>query len=346
MSSARPKYAVILAGGEGSRFWPASRPDRPKQLLPLGSRQPLIRDTVQRAERIAGPQSVRVVAGAALVDPLLQAAPELERDMFLVEPIARNTGPALTWAAFSLEAECPGAMMVCLHSDHAISPVAEFVATIARASAAAENGHLVCIGVLPDRPETGYGYVEMGEACGDLSWRAARFVEKPDEDTAREFLDSGRFLWNSGIFVWRAADFLAAVRSLSPEIAAALPHLERGDVDAFFRQAEPIAVDVAVMERADDVVVVEASFAWDDVGAWSALPRSREADAHENVAVGQVRCVESSGNVVWAEDEEVVLFGVTDLVVVRSGGVTLVTTRDESRRLKELVQRLREEGGS
>lgn len=341
MSAPPDRFAVILAGGEGTRFWPASRPDRPKQLLPLGSTRPLIQDTVERAETIVGPDRVRVIANDRLVASLCDAAPGLTGDRFFVEPAARSTGPALAWAAFEIEKSNPGALMISLHADHVIEPLSALADTIDRAAAAAERGSLVCIGIDPDRPETGYGYVEIGQATGDGTWRAARFVEKPDLETARRYLAEGGFAWNSGIFVWRAADLLAAMRDLAPEISGALPLLESEGPEAFFSAVEPVSVDVAVMERSPDVEVAMATFAWDDVGAWNALARTREEDEGGNVLVGSAEAIDSVGNIVWAEDGRVVLFDVDDLVVVRSGDITMVTRRSSAPDLKTLVDRLR-----
>jgi len=337
-------YAVILAGGEGSRFWPASRPDRPKQLLPLGSTRPLIQDTLDRAEALVGPDRVRVIASEPLIAPLCEAAPGLELDRFLVEPEARSTGPALAWAAYEIEKSSPGALMISLHSDHVIHPMSELEETIDLAVSAVRRGSLVCIGIEPDRPETGYGYVEVGNSTGNRTWRARRFVEKPDLTTAEGYLATGGFLWNSGIFVWRAADLLAAMHELAPEIAATLPLLESEGPEAFFGAVESVSVDVAVMERSPSVEVVLATFAWDDVGSWNALARTREADGHGNVLVGSAEAVDSARNVVWAEHGKVILFDVDDLVVVRSGDTTMVTRRSSASDLKKLLGRLRTGG--
>ena len=267
MNTTADCYAVVLAGGEGSRFWPASRPERPKQLLALGSSRPLIQDTVERAESLVGPDRVRVIASEPLIASLCESAPGLTRTRFLVEPAARSTGPALAWAAHEIERLSPGAIMISLHADHVIHPLSELAETIDRAVSAANRGSLVCLGVEPDRPETGYGYIEVGDGTGDRTWRARRFVEKPDLKTAGEYLATGGFLWNSGIFVWRAADLLDAVRDVAPEISRTLPLLESDGPEAFFSAVEPISIDVAVMERSPAVEVALASFAWDDVGS-------------------------------------------------------------------------------
>ena len=341
MNTTADCYAVVLAGGEGSRFWPASRPERPKQLLALGSSRPLIQDTVERAESLVGPERVRVIASEPLIASLCESAPGLTRSRFLVEPAARSTGPALAWAAHEIERLSPGAIMISLHADHVIHPLSELAETIDRAVSAANRGSLVCLGVEPDRPETGYGYIEVGDGTGDRTWRARRFVEKPDLKTAEEYLATGGFLWNSGIFVWRAADLLDAVRDVAPEISRTLPLLESDGPEAFFSAVESISIDVAVMERAPAVEVALASFAWDDVGSWNAIARTRPMDSHGNVLVGSAAAIDATNNVVWAEEGEVVLFDVNDLVVVRSGDVTMVTRRSSAPDLKKLVTRLR-----
>lgn len=336
-----PAYAVVLAGGVGSRFWPASRPERPKQLLPLATARPLVLDTAERATRLVGGDRVRVVAGAHLVEPIRSVVPDLPRESFYVEPRARGTGPALAWAAWRLRERDPEAVMISLHADHMIRPFSEFRATLARAvDAAREDGRLYCVGIRPTRPDTGYGYLRLGDALGEGRHEVERFVEKPDPETAREYLESGGYLWNTGIFVWRASELLAEVERRSPEIAPALERLEEGDADAYFREVEPISVDHGVLERSDRVRSVEATFEWDDVGTWDALARAREGDARGNTVVGSARLVEAEGNVVWTEEEPVTLFGVSDLVVVRSGGELLVTTREAAPRLKELLAEL------
>lgn len=334
-------WAVILAGGTGTRFWPASRPDRPKQLLPLGGDRPLFVETWERAAAVVGAERVRVVARPPLLAAFRRLVPDLAPERGLPEPIARGTGPALTWATHHLAARDPEAVVVAMHADHLIEPLSAFRRTVGRAvRAARRERRLYCIGARPDRPETGYGYLWLGPERAPGVFDARAFVEKPDRRTAAEYVASGDHLWNTGIFVWRAADFLEAVRAHAPEIAPALPALERGDVEGFFSAVTPVSVDVGVLERSDRVGIVEAEFRWDDVGVWNALARTRPADASGNVGVGRVRPVASHDNVVWAEEGRVTLFGVEGLVVVRSGDETLVTTRERAPRLKELLAQL------
>lgn len=337
-------WAVILAGGVGSRFWPASTPQRPKQLLPLGSDRPLITDTVERADRLVGLDRTRIVAGTHLVGPIREACPELAPEHFFVEPEARGTGPALAWAAWRLRRRDPEAVMISLHADHVIRPYDRFRSTASRAlGAASEDGRLYCLGKRPTRPEIGYGYLHLGEELGESRWEVEEFVEKPDRETAAAYLESGDYFWNTGIFAWRCDALLAEASDRSPEMGPALGRLEDEDSTGFFRDVEPISVDEGVLERSDRVGCVEAAFEWDDVGTWTALPRTRGADGDGNTVVGSADLVDSADNVVWAEDGEVTLFEVSDLVVVRSGGHTLVTTREAAPRLKDLLAR-RESG--
>jgi len=332
------RYAIILAGGIGSRFWPASTPQRPKQLLPLGSDRSLIKDTVERARLLAGTDRVRILAGRSLVEPIQRAVPDLGEGAFLVEPIARSTAPALVWAAHEIEQSDPGAIMISLHSDHVIEPFDAFRDTIDRACrAVAERGSLVCLGIEPSRPETGYGYIEVGADRGEGVHAVGRFHEKPDRTTAERYSSSGTHLWNSGIFVWRARDLSEQARRWAAELQPALPLLDSGDVDGFFDTVRPVSVDVGILERSDRVEVVRATFSWDDVGTWAALDRTRERDPAGNVLVGEATVLDGSGNVVWTEGGRVHLFGMNDTVVVQVGSETLVMSKDNASDLKRLL---------
>jgi len=338
------RYAVILAGGIGSRFWPASTPDRPKQLLPLGSDRSLIQDTVERARRLVGIDRVRILTGRALVEPIQRVLPELADEAFMVEPIARSTGPALVWAAHEIERADPGAIMVSLHSDHVIEPFDAFQDTIDRATgAAAERGSLVCLGIEPSRPEMGYGYIEVGADRGEGVHAVVRFHEKPDRSTAEQYSGSNRYLWNSGIFVWRARDLTEQAQRWAVELQPALHRLESGDVHGFFDSVQPVSVDVGVLERSDRVEVLRAGFAWDDVGTWAALARTRDLDEAGNVVVGDATVLDGSGNVVWTEGGRVHLFGVQDTVVVQVGSETLVMSKAHASDLKRLITFIEEE---
>ena len=341
---------MILAGGVGSRFWPVSTPGRPKQILPLASEQPLIRDTVERILPLVPQDRLRILTGAHLADPILHAVPGLEPGNFLLEPRAAGTAPVLAWAAAELERRDPDAVMVSLHADHVIHPAAAFRQLVADAAElAVEHGRLFTIGANPTRAETGYGYIRLGAPlAGDGPGRAAgyevaRFVEKPDRATAGEYLASGEYLWNTGLFVWRAADLLDQLERHTPELAELIPVLREGGTEEFFRRAPTLSIDEGLLERSDRVGVVKATFDWDDVGAWDALYRTRPADAQGNVTLGEAYAVESRGTALYADDGPIVAFGVEDLIVVRTAGVTFVAHRDRAPELKSLLAQLPEE---
>lgn len=321
-----------------------STPSRPKQLLPLAGEDPLILDTLKRARSLVPDERIRILTGQHLLEPFQGVLGEVGTDLFQVEPQARGTGPVLVWAAWSIAQSDPDAVIVSLHADHAIDPVEEFLALIRTgAKAANATDALFTVAVPPTRPETGYGYIEPGDPLpahedGEAFW-VRSFVEKPEEATAREYLDAG-YLWNSGIFLWRAHVFLEEVARVAPELAELLPYLEAQDVEGFFRNAPVISVDEAVLERSSRVASLRATFRWDDVGSWEALGRTCLQDRDGNVRLGAVHTLEARDNIVMAEEGTVVLFGVEGLAVVRSGDIVLVTQRARTPELKSLLATL------
>lgn len=345
-SSDVPLWAVVLAGGIGSRFWPVSTPGRPKQLLPLAGDRPLVRDTIDRITPLVGHERLRILTGERLADPILSVAPELDRDNLVIEPQARGTAPVLTWAAFQIARREPDAVMVSLHADHVIQPGDAFRSLIAEiARLTVERDMLFTIGIQPTRPDTGYGYIRVGDRLGPAldAYRVGDFIEKPDVDTAHEYLHRGGYLWNSGIFIWRAATLLSELKRHTPELASLLPLLEEGDVDAFFERAPQMSIDEGLLERSDRVAVGRATFQWDDIGTWDSVGRTHAADEAGNVGVGDVRALDSESCIAWADDGTIVLFGVRDTVVVRSGDITLVLPRERSAELKDLLEQLPED---
>jgi mannose-1-phosphate guanylyltransferase len=335
-----PLWVVVLAGGIGSRFWPASTPARPKQLLPMSSEQPLITETVERVLPLTGVERLRILTGRELAPALHSAVPQLTAASFLLEPCARGTAPVLAWAAHELERLEPGAVMASVHADHVISPDSAFRELLVRTcEASVKHDRLFTIGAVPDRPETGYGYIRQGAALGPGMAEVAQFEEKPPRAIAEQYVRDG-YLWNTGLFVWPARLFLEEIRRHTPEIAEHLPLLDAGDVEGFFQRVPSLSVDEGLLERSDRVGVARATFDWDDVGAWDAVARTRAADAAGNVAVGSAHFVESDGCVAWADDGAIVVFGASGLVVVRSGGITFVTPRERAPDLKTLLDQL------
>ena len=334
----------MLAGGSGSRFWPVSTPTRPKQLLSLAGPRPMVVETVERARAVAADERIRILTGAGLVPSFQSALPELGLDAYWIEPHSRGTGPALTWAAWRALEEDPDAILVSLHSDHSVRPLESFAQGIRAASALAlRERALVTVGVTPDRPETGYGYLQPGARLdpvdGVAGFRVSAFHEKPDHAMAEQYIGQG-YLWNSGIFAWRADVFLEEVHRHAPTIARALPCLEAGDVEGYFEMVSPGTVDETILEQSDKVAGIRAPFAWDDVGSWEGLSRVRGTAPGENVIVGDGLIEGGSNDIVYADDGSVVVWGLSDVVVVHTSGTTLVMRRDLAPDLKRLLDRL------
>ncbi len=335
------RWAVVLAGGVGSRFWPVSTAERPKQLLALAGERPLVADAVARVLPLVAAERVLLVGSRLLEDALRRALPGIPAGNVLAEPVAASTAPALAWATARARAADPGASVLSVHADWTVADPERFRTAAAAALDLAEREDvLVTVGARATRPEIGYGYIVPGARLGaGPARRIARFVEKPGAADA-ERLIAGGALWNTGMFAWTAARFRAECERHAPELAGGLPALDRGDVEAFYRAVKPVSVDVALYERTDRGAVLAGDFGWDDVGSWAALSRVRAADADGNVTMGPAYAVDAANCVIWSEEGATVVEGVTDLVVVRSRGVTLVTTRARAPYLKELLSRL------
>lgn len=340
-------WVVILAGGVGSRFWPASTPSLPKQLLPLAGTEPLIRETVGRILPLVPQERLRILTGGHLTDAICQALPELGPGNFLLEPRAAGTAPVLAWAAAEIERRDPDGIMISLHADHVIDPPHAFRERLHHAATlAVRERRLFTLGAHPDRPETGYGYIRVGLPLGDPADGPDQghvvdaFVEKPNLATAEGYLREGGYLWNTGLFVWRVSDLLDQLEQWTPELAALIPILREEGTEAFFERAPTLSIDHGLLERSDRVGVLPADFAWDDVGSWDALFRTRLPDEAGNVILGDGYAVDSSGSALYASDGPIVAFGVEDLVIVRASGVTFVTHRDRASDLKELLARI------
>ena len=333
------RWAVLLAGGSGTRFWPLSTPAHPKQLLPLAGPRSTAQEAVDRLSGLIDPEHVLVVTGEALARPLRDAL-RLPAENILVEPRAASTGPALLWATHEAHRRDPDAEVLSLHADWVITDAAAFRSTATAAlESARRHDRLVTVGMVPSRPETGYGYIVPGPKLDASARRVARFVEKPDAAKALDLIAAGA-LWNSGLFAWTAARLREEVMRHAPEMSAALGSLEAGDVPRFFSSVTPVSIDVGVLERSNAVAVVAGAFHWDDVGTWEALSRVRPRDGSGNVLVGAVHAHRSADCIAWSDGEPIVLFGVRDLVVVRANGRLLVMNRADAAHLKEALDTL------
>jgi len=349
-----PIVAVVMAGGTGTRLYPASRSDRPKQFLSFGRDRSLLARTV---DRCSFADEVVVLTGERHAERVHDHAPEAT---VLVEPAPKDTGPALVYAAAQLRELLGECVLLNLPSDHVVGSEARRAsgsraepgdggfADVARtacevaagAGPDADGGHLVTLGVEPDRPATGYGYIEPGADRGAYR-EVAQFREKPDAEAAADLLERGCY-WNAGMFAWRPGALLSAARDspLAPLVAALADDRPGEGFDA----VEPVSVDYAVMERADDVAVVPADVAWDDLGAWDALARVLAADDDGNVALGDALTVDATGNVLASDDKHVSVVGADDLVVAAFDDRVLVAPKDDAQRVRAVVAQLREEG--
>ncbi len=338
-----PLYAVILAGGVGSRFWPLSTPRRPKQFLPLVSALPLLEETVARLVPLVGAERILILTSEALAGSVREFLPAFSADQVLAEPRPAGTAAALAWAAVEVQRRGgQDAAMVSVHADWAIGDDAAFRRTLqAAVDAAVHARSLATVGIVPTEPNPGLGYIEPGAPVGPEARAVARFVEKPDRARAEALVAAGG-LWNSGIFAWRAAEYLAELAALTPEVAPALATVTPTSTAAEFFAAvrTPVSVDVGVLERSTRVIVLPGTFGWDDVGTWGALRRLRARDAAGNAVHGRTHLVDARDNVVHAESGQVVLYGVQDLVVVVRDGVTLVTTVARADDLKAMLDAL------
>ncbi|MBS1712889.1 MAG: mannose-1-phosphate guanylyltransferase [Armatimonadetes bacterium] len=342
------RVAVIMAGGSGERFWPVSTKSRPKQFLNLTDPdRTLLKEAVDRAAALVGGPMTYIATGRHLADRSAEDCPQLPSANILAEPAKRNTTGCLVWVAANLMAQdpegWPETSMAVLTADHRIAPQEKFHESVSTALDTAERtGGLVTIGIRPDRPETGYGYIELGEPT-EGAVRARSFREKPDLVTAEAYLTSGNYLWNSGMFFWTLPAFLSELERARPDAAAKVRsiagHLKTGDTEAAvadFESLESVSIDYALMEKASAVYVVEAAFEWDDLGAWDSLKRSFDPDPDGNTTLGTVRTIDSADNVVYVDGtgQEVCLLGVEGLVVVVTEGSVLVCPTDRAQEVK------------
>jgi mannose-1-phosphate guanylyltransferase len=348
-------YVVVMAGGKGERFWPLSTPAHPKQFPPLLNGRSFFQHTVDRATELVGEERVLVATRRDLLPIVREQLPGFPVGNCILEPVGRDTAACIGLAALVIENRAPGARMLVTPSDHYISPFHAFEETVRQGLALLDRvDGLVTLGIPPTRPETGYGYLLAGEAVAEhpAARRCARFTEKPDRRTAERFLADGRYYWNSGIFLWGAGTILKAVARHLPEhwdgleaIRAALGTPEEGRVlDEVFPRLRRVSVDVGILERAEEVYMIPATFAWDDVGAWNALGRILTPDEHGNAVVGRHVGRDSRGCVIYGTTRTIGTIGLRDLVVVETPEGILVCPKERAQEVKELVQMLRGTG--
>jgi len=331
-------YGVILAGGRGERFWPLSRADKPKQFLQLTSDKTMLEETILRVEPLIPLDRIRIVAGESMSRHILSATSNINPDQILTEPRGRNTCLAIGLSAVHLLHDDPEAVMVVLSTDHLIRPPEKLVRIIRDGCAmAADNNTLVTIGIVPTRPETGYGYIKLGEERqtngSATAYAVAAFTEKPKAAVAQEYYYSRNYLWNSGMFVWSAKAILEAIkehrkvlgRQLEAYTKAIGTPEEMKALQKLYEEAESISIDYAVLEKATNVEAIRADIVWDDVGSWLALQRYKKMDGDNNVVIGKAILQDTYETTIYNDCQGVVAtLGITDMVVVRAGDITFV----------------------
>ena len=338
----RNNHVVIMAGGVGSRFWPLSTPEYPKQFIDiLGCGRTLIQLTVDRFKGVCPMNNFWVVTNAKYVDIVKKQLPDIPVNHILAEPAARNTAPCIAWACWSIKKEDPQANVVVTPADAVVMNPEEFRRVINNALAFTDSHNaIVTIGIKPSRPETGYGYVETaGVEAGEIH-KVAAFKEKPDHDTAEKYLKAGNYLWNAGIFVWNIETITDSIQKYKPNIAADMDKIAAtGDVLGIFPQCEKVSIDYAVMEPASKENLVythPADFGWSDLGNWASLHDKLHKDENDNGAVGNVKLYECTNCVVHAEDaKKVVLQGLDGYIMSEKNGQILVCKRSEEQRIRE-----------
>jgi mannose-1-phosphate guanylyltransferase len=336
--------ALVLAGGSGTRFWPMSRRDRPKQLLTLEGERSLLRATVERLAPLVPPERVWVSTTTELGPAVAAELPEIPAEQVLCEPAGRNTAPAIAWSLSRMRPEQRAGAVAVLPSDHRIGDPGRFRAVLARAAEAAlEEDRILALGVEPRWAETGFGYLELADGTGPGGLRrVAHFREKPDRTTAESFFASGRHLWNAGMFVFRGDGLLARLAAVAPELAAALARLaaEPRRLAELYPALPSISIDYAVMEKLDELWTLPLDCGWDDLGSWQALFEVLPADAQGNRSRGDVLSVDARDNLLVADRGTIAVLGIDDLVVVRTGDTVLVVPRDRAQEVRVLVERL------
>lgn len=347
-------YAVIMAGGGGTRLWPLSRKERPKQLLRLVSERSMYQIAIDRLLRIFPTDRILIVTIAAQVEALHAEFPSIPLENFIIEPMPKGTASVVGLAATYLLERDPNAVMAVLTADHVIENISMFHDLLEKGRALADEEHLITLGIEPTYAATGYGYIQAGKVLENgYSWQVDQFVEKPDEPTAQKYLESGKYYWNSGMFIWKASVIMGEFARQMPELYASLQeireHLQKGDaqqaIPGIWGQINPQTIDYGVMEHAKDVVVLPArDLGWNDVGSWDSLFEILKADENGNVFKSEnVININSKNTLYHSEvgDKLIALVDVDDLVIIDSGRALLVCKKGQTQKIKQIVEELK-----
>ncbi len=349
-------HAVIMAGGVGARFWPLSRRNKPKQLLDLTGEGTMLERTIKRLEGLVDSDHIWIVTNAEQAALIKELIPDFREDRFIIEPLGRNTAPAIGLAAVHLHKHDPEAVMIVLPADHRITNIEQFHYCLHSAVEVVHDSELLAtIGIEPTRPETGYGYIQMdtsGIRVRENVYPVKTFAEKPNLATARLFLESGEFVWNSGMFVWRADSILRQIREHLPLWGVAFEQIEmaigtaqeKATTRKVFEAGKGISIDYGVMEKAPKVAVVRGTFDWNDVGSWDEVWRLMPHDDHGNAARGQVALANTHNTLVLGNKKLIAAVGVSNLIIVETDDAIMICPLDRSQEVKDLVDKLKANG--
>jgi mannose-1-phosphate guanylyltransferase len=349
-------YALIMAGGGGTRLWPLSRRARPKQALTLVGERTMFEHAVDRIASLFQPEEIFVVTGEEHLESLLLQAPELPRANFLLEPVGQGTAPAIGLGAVHLRRRDPQAVMVVLTADHFIRDVERFRRVLTAAAQVAEKGHLVTLGITPSFPSTAFGYIQQGEQLYEVDgfavFRALRFTEKPSPETAFQMVESGLYTWNSGMFIWRVDRIMEEFARQMPDLYDVLMQIDavlgtpayEPTLRRLWPELVPQSIDYGVMEGARDVVVIPVDIGWSDVGNWSSMREILPADADGNVVVGEHVGLETRNTIVFGGHRLIATIGLEDMIIVDTDDALLICPVDREQDVREMVRQLREMG--
>ena len=350
------RYAVIMAGGSGERFWPWSRSHLPKQFLNLLGESSLLQQAYERIINLFDTQNILLVTGKEHAALAREQLPSLPHGNLIIEPQGRNTAPCIGLAAMHIRKREPGATMLVFPADHLVQGQAEFLRCLEKGLQLASTAEvLVTIGIVPTRPETGYGYIEREKDAlpgTPLTFKVRQFVEKPTTNIALEYLRAGRYFWNSGIFAWQTDLILKKIEQQLPELyrglAAIARHIgsdgEQEAVDSIFPSLPSISIDYGIMEKSQEILVVQGDFGWDDLGSWAALAACFPKDQNKNVVKGEYVGIDTTDCLMYGQGLLIATLGVQDLVIVQAGNAVLVCAKERTQDIKKLVQSLKDQG--
>jgi mannose-1-phosphate guanylyltransferase len=348
-------YAVILAGGHGTRFWPRSRKKRPKQLLDIIGSESMIRITLARIEPLIPKNHILIVTNHEQAPLISEHLPQIKPQNILAEPFGRNTAPALALAATYLVMKEPDSVMVVLTADHLIQKQSAFLSLLQEGIKMARKGeYLITLGIKPTFPETGYGYIQTDEGFkgSKTCFKVRRYVEKPDRKTAEQYLKDGRYLWNSGMFIWKTQTFWNALERFLPSIHHSFDQLRdqfgRSDfsqsLEQVYQNIESISVDYGIMEKSNQVLVIPADIGWNDVGSWTALEQIMEKGENGNIILGHHLGIDSKNIIAYSHKKLIATIGIEDLIIVDTEDALLVCHKKKAQEIKNLVNLLEEKG--